>query len=251
MIKKSNKKLSSLITLLSCLLVVFALTVSNIISADDVKTYDLTVSTGYTPEAEVPLTTKVSTNEFFFNGNINPGDTLDANILFENTSEKDIVQITISDIKNLLGDDDLALDLLDELNLTIKADDRIIYQGKHSKTTSPVIGWIPIKPSETLVVNISVDFPKDADNRYQNAPLHVKYIFESRIDIPPIPETEFTESIKTGIDSEEAPNYAMFILGIGVFVIILYVIILIIKAIKDKKDKDKDKSKEDNKKNKE
>ena len=78
----------------------------------------------------------------------------------------------------------------------------------------------------------------------------MKYIFESRIDIPdPDPETEFTESIKTGIDSEEAPNYAMFILGIGVFIIILYVIILIIKAIKDKKDKEK--SKEDNKKNKE
>ena len=247
--RNKNKKLSAVIACIACLLMLVAVTVSNYISAEDTKSYDLTVQSGYTPEAEVPLTTKVSTNEFFFNGNINPGDILDANILFENTSEEDRIQITISEIKNLLGDDDLALELLDELELTIKADDKIIYKGPHSKTTTPVIGWIEVNPGETIIVNISVYFPKEADNTYQNAPLNVKYVFESRIDIPNEEETtEFTEQIKTGIESEDAPNYSMFILGLGACVIVLYLVTLIIRAILKKKKEDKDKDKTENKK---
>lgn len=244
---KKNRKLSTIIACIACLLTLTAGIFANSIFADEAKTYDLTVSSGYVPEAEVPLTTKVSTTEFYFNGNINPADTLSADILFENTSSEDAIQVTISEIRNLLGDDDAALDLLDQLELTIAVDDKIIYQGSHGKTTMPVIGWIEIPAGETITVHISVYFPKESDNTYQNSPLKVKYIFESRIDIPSdITETttEFSEQIKTGLDSISQSNISMFIIGLGVVLILIYIIFLIVKAIK-KKNKDKDEDKKD------
>lgn len=245
---KKNKKLSVVLACFACLLTLIGATLGVHIFADD-NSYNLTVSTGYTPEAEVPLNTKVSTNEFYFNGNINPGDTLDANILFENTSDEYAIKITISEILNLLGDDDKAIELLNELQLTISVDEKIIYKGSHGKTTAPVIGWIEIPANGNIVVNISIYFPKEADNTYQNSPLKVKYVFESQIDIPDdfdeeVPE--FSEKVPTGVDDTDDTNYATLIIAIGVSLIILYIIVLIIRAIlkKKKKEKSKDSNKE-------
>ena len=64
---KKNKKLSVVLACFACLLTLIGATLGVHIFADD-NSYNLTVSTGYTPEAEVPLNTKVSTNEFYFNG---------------------------------------------------------------------------------------------------------------------------------------------------------------------------------------
>lgn len=245
---KNKKRISVVLACFACLLTLVMVTLGNYIFAED-NTYNLTVSTGYTPEAEVPLNTKVSTNEFYFNGNINPGDTLDANILFENTSKEDSIKITISEIINLLGDDDKAIDLLNELQLIISVDEKVIYKGSHGKTTAPVIGWIELPANDSIVVNIAVYFPKEADNTYQDSPLKVKYVFESQIDIPDDfdEETpEFSEKVPTGVDDTDDTNYSTLIIAIGIILIVIYILILIIRAIlkKNKKEKSKDSKKE-------
>lgn len=243
---KFNKKISKILACFACVLTIVGITLGNYIFADD-SGYDLIVSSKYTDAAttEVPLTMNVSTLEFYFNANINPGDTLEADILMTNDSDKETLQVTISEILNLLGDDDLALDLLDELVLTLEMDGRIIYQGPHSKTTMPVVGWVDVPAGGSISVHISVYFPKEADNRFQNAPMKVKYIFETRIDIPdpedtPPPETIITETVKTGLDDTNNVNYAMIIVGVGICLVVLYIIILLI--LKRKKDDDEDKN---------
>ena len=252
--KFNNKKISKILACFACVLTIVGVTLGNFIFAADDNKYDLIVTSKYddSETTEVPLTMDVSTTEFYFNANINPGDTLEADILMKNDSDKETLQVTISEILNLLGDDDDALDLLDELILTLEMDGRIIYQGPHSKTTTPVVGWVDLPAGGTISVHISVYFPKEADNRFQNAPMKVKYIFESRIDIPepedtPPPETvitETTETVKTGLDDTNDVNYAMIIVGVGVCLVVIYLIILLL--IKRKKDEEK---KADNQKN--
>lgn len=246
---KKRKAVTVMLGLFVALIIAGAAAFMNSIhAADDV--YDLEVKSGYKPKAEVPLTIEVSKPEFYFNGNINPGDVLEADIIFTNTSEKDAIQVTISDIINLLGDDDLSIDFLNQLELTITVDGKVVYQGPHGQTTNPVIGWIQIPPGASITVHIAVQFPKDTDNTYQGAPVKVKYVFESRIDIPedydppkPVPR----EKIKTGIDGEGNIGYAGMILLFGLLVIILYIIYLLIKRKKDKeKEKQEQEKEQDN-----
>lgn len=207
-------------------------------ASNNVVYYDLEVDTRYEVDAEVPLTTEASTDVFYVNKNINPGDILESSIIMTNQSTEEAIQMTISDIENLLGDDDIALALLDILILTIEADGRIIYQGPHSQTTQPVIAWIEVAPQDSIEVKITVEFPKEADNTYQNAPMKVLYKFESRLDIPDDwtyepPEDPFDEEVQTG---EHPVQQALNTLGLVIgFLLLLMTCTFVMKLSKKSK----------------
>ncbi len=236
---KIKKFISKILATSICITTMCSLLTMNVLAED--KEYDLDVTTEYAAKAEVPLTIEASKSMFYINKNINPGDILEADIVFKNTSEKEPLKVTISDIINLLGDDDDALKLLGQLELTITVDGKIIYKGPHDKTTKPVIGWIQVPPGEEIEIHIEIYFPKESDNSYQNLPLKVRYEFQSQIDIPGDwgEETvEYSETIKTGEEPEEGMNYTTLIIALGMLAIGVYLITYIVLA-KKKKEKNK------------
>lgn len=196
---------------------------------------------------ETPLSIETDKEVFYFSGNIDPGDSLHSSIKFTNTSDKYPINVTIAEIRNMLADDKAALQLLGELDLTITLDDgTIIYKGKHGKTTTPVVGIMEVQPNDSIIVHIQVDFPKDADNTYQSAPMHVRYLFESTLDIgdtdwddePP----SFPEKVKTGLQEGDPATYGMLLITIAAIVLVIIIILFFIKKKKKENKKDEEKS---------
>lgn len=241
-----NSRLKKVITGLACFatLVCVILGSNSIFAVDPNEGQELTVTTTYDADKsqEVPISVEADKEVFYFNSNIDPGDSLNASIKFVNASEKYPVNVTIAEIKNLLSDDRNALEFLGQLDLTISTDDGlIIYQGKHGKTTTPVVGSMEIQPGKDLILHIQVDFPKDADNTFQASEMSVRYIFESRLDISntdwPDEPPSFPERVQTGLQEGDPATWGMVILAVAAIVLIIVLIIFFIK--KKKKDDDK------------
>lgn len=166
----------------------------------------LNVEVGVDKTLEIPLTLTAERDAFYFCTNINPGDTMRATVIFKNDSNTEDTQIAVTDVINLLPDDLKALALLDLLELTISIDDSPIYKGVHSKVTKPVTGWINVPIGESVAIDIEIYFPKEADNRYQNANMKVEWVFQARGDVPPDPE-----EVETGDESNR--NFGMYFLS--------------------------------------
>lgn len=200
-------------------------------AADD---YDLTLTTDINKSLEIPLTLDASTDDFYINANINPGDVMKADVIFKNVSKEDI-QVRIADVINQL-ENTLSVKLLEVLDLTIEIDGSVVYKGSHDAVTSPLTQWVTLKPGNNLTMKITVEFPKyEADNTYQAAEMKVKYVFEARADVPPddststttttTSKTPNTETVKTGADDTESSNVSTYImLGCGIFMLISYVV---------------------------
>lgn len=191
----------------------------------------LNVDVGIDKTLEIPLTLTAEKDEFYFCTNISPGDTMKAKVIFRNDSNTEDTQVAVTDVINQITDNAKAEDLLDILNLQISIDGTPIYKGAHSKVTTPVTGWINIPIGETVEMEIEIYFPKEADNRFQNAPMDVKWVFETRGDIPPDPEDEKTQ---TGDDSNH--NFGIYFLG-GAAICLAGGLLVVSK--KKKKDEDK------------
>lgn len=151
------------------------------------ETTVLYLETSIDKSLEIPLKLEANKDVFYLCANINPGDTMKSHVTFENTSDTEI-QVSVADIINQLMDNPKAKALLDILELTISVNGSPIYKGIHSKVTTPVTGWITLKPHEMLMLDIEIHMPKEADNRFQNAEMNVKWVFEARADVPPDPE---------------------------------------------------------------
>lgn len=201
---------------------------------------ELTVETGIDKTMEIPLTLDADTDEFYVNGNLNPGDVMRATVYFKNTS-KSPVQVRIADVIDQ-KDDTLSAQLMEILNLSISMDGSIIYEGNHKNVTSPMTQWIELDGGDIITMNISVEFPKEeADNTFQGAEMRVKYVFEARADVPPdIEEQETTsankETIKTGVEEEQGTNYIA--IGIMAGAVVLAVVGLVVSNTMKKKKKD-------------
>lgn len=199
-------------------------------SPDEQQTLDVEV--GIDKKLEVPLTLNALEEVFFNCPNINPGDVLKATIVFKNTS-KEPVQVSIVDALNTLTEDRKAIALLDELQLEIEVDGQLNFKGVHSKVTSPVTNWINVPAEKELPMTITVTLPKTADNRFQNALMNVKWVFQTRADVPPDPTDEETQ---TG--DEKKNGYGMYLLGGAAVVLVAGVGAM---AIGKKKKNDSDK----------
>ncbi len=191
----------------------------------------LDVEVGIDKKLEVPLTMNAMEEVFFNCPNINPGDVLKATIVFKNTS-KEQVQVSIVDALNMLTEDRKAIALLDELELEISVNGELNFKGIHSKVTSPVTNWINVPAGGELPMTITVTLPKTADNRFQNALMHVKWVFQTRADVPPDPTDEETQ---TG--DEKKAGYGIYMLGGAAVVLVAGVGVM---AISKKKKNDSD-----------
>jgi len=190
---------------------------------------DLTVITNINKTMEIPLTLDASTDEFYVNGNINPGDVMTADIVFKNVSDSSI-QVRISDVTDQLQTT-MSQKLLEILDLSIEIDGSPVYKGKHDKVTNPLTQWIELGPNEDMTMKLRIEFSKyEADNTYQGAEMKVKYVFEARADVP-LDSTlnKNSEKIKTGVDDVYSVNPASIILissaAVVVFGFAVYVII--------------------------
>lgn len=125
-------------------------------------------------------------NDYFFRSDImNPGDAWETRMEIRNTGKKDI-EVSLLEIVNKLSDS-LLLDVLD-LKISLP-DGTVVYDGKYSKTRTPVIDWIPLKAGQTLELLIEKSFPAECGNDYQAASFHTEWIFEVRAQEPESPDT--------------------------------------------------------------
>lgn len=197
----------------------------------------LTLETNIDKTLEIPLTLKGTTDNFYINGNINPGDVMTATVVFKNTSKEDI-QVRISDVTDQLNTTKSTA-LLEILELTIDTDGSTIYKGSHKAVTSPLTQWITLAGGASMKMNVKVEFPKyEADNSFQGAEMKVKYVFEARADVP-LDETISTtpENIKTGDESETSINGAagiFLVASLGLVAIFIASLIVIKKKRKDR-----------------
>lgn len=127
----------------------------------------------------VPLSLKTEKGRFFFAKNVGPGDELSSQIIFKNT-EKVTVQVAVLNI-----DDDSVLkgSLGDEVNLEVLLGKDLIYKGPYSKITDPLTNWIPVKPGESLIMDLYINIPKEADNRFQGAKIDATWNFGVRSNV--------------------------------------------------------------------
>lgn len=194
---------------------------------------ELYLETNIDKTLEIPLTLKGSTDTFYLNANINPGDIMEAKVLFKNTSTEDI-QVRISDVTDQLGTTDSAA-LLEILNLDITTNGSPIYRGTHNAVTTPLTQWMSLEAGDVLTMTIKVEFPKwEADNNFQGAQMKVKYVFEARADIP-LDDLDSDEIVKTGVETEENNNPAAIVM-IVLAVILLAVFVIIGITKKNKKE---------------
>lgn len=223
---KKFKKL--MVSLLAGLMLVTCIS-KPVMAADEDK--HLVLETNIDKTLEIPLTLNSSTDNFYVNANINPGDIMKADIVFKNTS-KEPIQVRISDITDQLNTTDSTA-LLEVLKLTISMNGSPIYTGSHKNVTSPLTQWITLEGGSALTVNVNVEFPKyEADNRFQGSEMKIKYVFEARADVP---MDETSETIKTGVDEVKDTNpMAVAIIVVAVVLCIGLVSYMIIKKKKDK-----------------
>ena len=118
-------------------------------------------------------------NDYFFRADImNPGDVWESHITVRNPGKKD-VEVSLLEILNKLNDSKL----LDVLNLRITlSDGTVIYDGKYSKTPTPVIDWIPLRAGETLELLIYKEFPAECGNDFQGTKFETEWVFQIRAE---------------------------------------------------------------------
>lgn len=228
-----------LTSLMAAVVLVGVLPATPVFAEEEVNS--LTLETNINKTLEIPLTLEASTETFYINGNIDPGDTLSADILFINESEEDI-QVRIADVTDQLGTTDSQA-LLDVMDLTITVAGSPIYKGKHSQVTSPLTQWMTLKGGEALNMNVNIELPLwETDNRYQGSDMRVKYVFEARADVQLDSEqpAKLTEIIKTGVEEAVSSNPAALVIIIAaVAVVVAFVANSVSKKFGKKKDDDK------------
>lgn len=206
-----------------------------VIAADNT----LNLETNIDKTLEIPLTLKSSTDTFYVDTNINPGDKMTADVVFRNTS-KEAIQVRIADVADQLNTTESSA-LLEVLQLNIQNNGSPIYKGNHKNVTSPLTQWITLNGGSSLTMNIEIEFPKyEADNRFQGSEMKVKYTFEARADVPMDKETTTatsvsSEKVKTGVDEEQQSNpIAIYIIGLAVVIGIGLISLFIVSKKKNK-----------------
>lgn len=212
-------------------LLVLAGAMPNKVMAADENDKHLTLETNIDKSLEIPLTLNGSTDNFYVNANINPGDIMTADVVFKNTSSE-AIQVRISDITDQLNTTESAA-LLEVLDLTITTDGSPIYKGSHKNVTTPLTQWMTLEGGSVLTMNIRIEFPKyEADNSFQGAEMKIKYVFEARADVP-MDDIDNPEKVKTGVEDESSSNpAAIALIGIAVIVLVVFVVITITKKNK-------------------
>ena len=202
-------------------------------SADEPQ---LTLETNIDKTLEIPLKLTSSTENFYMNANINPGDVMKADVVFKNTSNSPI-QVRIAEISDQLGTTDSAR-LLDVLDLTITVNGSNIYKGSHKDVTSPITQWLTLEGGDLLTMNVEIEFPKwEADNTFQGSEMKAKYVFEARAEIEEETTAAPPQIIKTGVE-DDTPSNPMLVPLIGAAGVCVGIVIIIF--IKKDKDKNKD-----------
>lgn len=175
----------------------------------EISAPNLTISANVDSELKLPLSLDSSSPVFYCNANLSPGDTATSNVIIENVSDTPI-KVSITNIENMLPDDDKAKMLLDILELKIVLNDEVYYQGKHSELSAPFMPYVEIAPHKSTILNVSMKFPREADNKYQGAKYKMRWEFNAMADpipetTPAPPETTVTipEEVKTGVESPE------------------------------------------------
>lgn len=174
---------------------------------------NLEVTANYDTSIEMPLSLEASSNVFYCNANLAPGDTAKSSVVMKNIS-KEPISISITEIENMLPDDPKANLLLDVLELTIDVDGEAFYQGKHSELAAPFMPYIEVAPGKDITLNISMSFPREADNRYQGAKYKMRWVFDAVAEEPepepvvteptPVPPPPPQEPAKTGVETAKS-----------------------------------------------
>lgn len=132
--------------------------------------------------------------------NMAPGDSWEGKIHVKNSASAKMEIALLSIVSNL---EDTKL--FEALNLEISLGDTKVYTGSYGKTEEPVSTYYEIPAGKTITFDVTVTFPKECGNEYQNTKMDSTWTFEGRYyggqyyynDPDPKPDPA---KIQTGVD---------------------------------------------------
>lgn len=107
--------------------------------------------------------------------NMAPGDSWEGKIHVKNSAGSKMELSILSIVSNL---EDTKL--FDALDLRISLGDKEIYSGSYGKTEEPISSFIEVPAGKTVTFNVTVSFPKECGNEYQNTKMDSTWTFEGR-----------------------------------------------------------------------
>lgn len=147
-------------------------------------------------ETKTTLTTKDTDMDIT---GIGPGDSYIQSIVLQNNTDKD-KKIKLESVKNIAEDDKLY-NFLPNI-LSYEKENKVIFDG----TLNNYIDnndWVIVKANSNEELRISITFPSEAKNEYQNKDYNVAYTFRVEdVNKDPVPDKkpEITDkNVQTGI----------------------------------------------------
>ena len=104
-----------------------------------------------------------------------PGDKIEAVIEAENTTDETL-DLALVSIDSLMHD----TSLFDALELSIEYEGDVLYEGAFQTDTSFVTDYISVDAGERIALDISVEVPKELDNKYQGTEMESAWVFEAK-----------------------------------------------------------------------
>lgn len=149
-----------------------------------------------------------ASDDFFSNlGQMMPGDTLSDEIVLKNTTSSDAQFFFHTELPENLSEE--ALDLLEQISLTIVLEDKLLYEGNLKSTAlEDIVSLGTYKSGETAIFKFTLFMPETLTNAYALRETAVKWIFSVENDeltiITPSP-------VKTG-DTQNTGHYILLLL---------------------------------------
>lgn len=167
---------------------IFTFILSMLLSVVPVYAIDNVEMTGtYSDKFELKLG-----NDTLFNIAImNPGDVWENSIDIKNTTGYDM-EVRLLDVINQIEDSML----FDALEVIVEINGEVLYEGPYNAI--PSSEWIKVKNGESAIVKVTLVFPGECGNEYQNKPFDSLWKFEARIDNSDIPDPE-DPPVQTGV----------------------------------------------------
>lgn len=141
-----------------------------------------------------------NTSHIFQAENAAPGDSWTGDITIQNHAEDPMEVALLSIVSEL---DDLAL--YNALTLNIQVDGTEIYSGSYGKTPEQITSYYELSPGESMVLNVTVEFPAHYGNEMISKQMNSTWTFDARY---PDNGSDLGEqpSDKPSSDSSEKPT---------------------------------------------
>lgn len=143
---------------------------------------------------------------------MNPGDTWVGTIEINNQT-KNKMEVQLVEVINKIDDGFLY----DALLVKVEIDGKVYYEGPYNKI--PKSEWLPMEDGTTKTVKVTLSFPGDCGNEYQNKSFDSLWKFEARLP-EGAPEKPVEPPVQTGV---ARIAYVSGLVCLGAFILFLLI----------------------------